>query len=1012
MTNTNNNNNSQTTSTVLAWLQKELSLYSELLLISPIRETFSIKPLLVCLAHRFFPESIRNLVDQIQQPQQSTITLYQLFEQKLSISIPFDTDKEEEEEAEEEWAQDYLFKIYSVITDKRQQGQDSTTLRELHIGSSQNIDKINSASPPPPTQDFEKYTVNLLLSLNKLFHQLVELSIREEQSCSNTTRSPSPRIINNDTSVVLTEEPAQATSSVMLASAATTPTTELSPIKSRLYCTTSSLDDTVSIASTTSSLSLMTLEEIENSLISLESREIVDYKTFVNSLDIKMKQHPDVAIKISAIDATHAALHLQLHKGDMLRTTIQFTNTAAYIRNELEFIQAKMLKTTTTDVGIQDLEQRAKLAGASIDTMAVRFKDLLATDTSQYEEYNFLQDKYRLICSWVDDVRVWFVEAERIRKWIEERIQTLESKPISNTMNSALEEVELDYELIPIQQLNKEQESLEKEVEVFDKEDMTRLRAHVKALTTSNNSNKKDLSPADTTTIEITFTTLMTLDRLMHLLRRHNYELQMLTLRMYWEQEYHVSVTWVRATGEKVRLFVQHKARWRPPSSPSLSTSGDQAEQQQQQQREEIIEQLIEFEKQSQTFDQGQFTTTVNMYQDLDDACNIELPSHLESRQVALEQAFEELTNRIAFARQVVEQYLVVTDFLDRAEKLKVEGEELRQEITLAAEQHNSNNVVSTTPGNDFSEKVTLFQDNAVRLVTGVAARIPYPEATHPTDQQGNDDANEVIRMVIGARKSALVLFGEALDHSLAAYRRALQLQKRGKQLVDEIARLASWVDERMRSIKKSKVEDVFAIGKCALDETDLLRLKKERDGQVAKLNGIRENDFKKLQENIQALQDTSLSQSPTNQNTVALISSLNDGMKGLQDQLAVLADALQVHSLCLDILGKRISWESQHYKSSQWISNMTFAVWEFVARKAQWRAAAVDVELTDSREDIKQEFDVMQNKVQEFYSEQLQPVDQTFNDLVTGFKIILENNNSKYLALSLSVFNYHVNEI
>jgi hypothetical protein len=960
--------------TVLAWLQKELSLYSELLLISPIRELaqeeenfWNGKPLL-CLAHHYFPESIPNLVEQLQQ-QSETISLYQLFQQKLGVPIPIPTEQHE----------DYLCQIQQAIHDRRQ--EDSTsTLHELHIGNTitNNTDNNSSNTLSAPAtgsmQDFEKCLVNLSLPLNKLFHQLVELSMREEEGLSSsTTRSPSPRINTTTTTTTIMEE-----SSLMN-------TTDL-PMKSRLSTitttTTSSgslaVDDTASLASSgSSSVIMMTLEEIENTLNTLESRDLVDFKSYLDAIPDNIKQHPDIAVRISAIDATHAALHLQLHKGDMLRTTIQFTNTAAYIRNELEFIQAKMLKTTTTDVGIQDLESRAKVAGVSINSMATRFKQLLDNDPVTLQEYLFLQDKFRLICNWVDDVRVWFVEAERIRKWIEERIKILEEKP-TNMNSQALEEVELDYEVIPIDDLNREQEALEKEVEVFDKEDMTRLRAHVKALTGGN----KDLSPADTTTIEITFTTLMTLDRLMHLLRRHNYELQMLTLRMYWEQEYHVSVTWVRATGEKVRLFVQHKARWRPPSSPTVSDNAVE-----QQQREEIIQQLIDFEKQSQAFDQGQFTTTVNMYQDLDDACNIELPSHLESRQVAIEEAFEELTNRIAFARQVVEQFLVVTDFLDRADKLKMEGDELRQEITLAAEQHNSLGRGSPTTTNDFSEKVTLFQENAVRLVTGVASRIPYPEATHPTDQQGNDDANEVIRMIIGARKSALVLFGEALDHSLAAYRRALQLQKRGKQLGDEISRLTSWVDERMRSIKKSEV-DVF-VGKCALDETDLARLKKERDGQVAKLNGIKENEMSRLQENIQALQASS-SQPPTNPNTVALVTSLNENMVALQGQLNVLEDALQVHSLCLDILGKRISWETQHYKASQWISNTTFQVWEFVARKAQWRA--VDAEFVLDRDVVQQEFKVLENKVQEFHIDQLTPVDQTFNELANGFNIILDS--------------------
>lgn len=916
-------------STMLAWLQKELLLYTELLLI-PAMSNVSIEEeedntwqpkAFLCLAHHFFPDALPDLVEQLESSTTQLTMSYRIFEQHLGV-LPATN-----------WI-GYLKDIEAAIVENQQLPTEDT-LRDLHIGST-NL----------PDQMLDKQLNQVMVSLHRLFHQLVDLSIRE--GLSSSTRSPSPRITNTVDETLLTDL----------------------PIKNR------PLED----------IPCMTLDEILVALRTLESRDLSQLKQCIDSLPTCLKSHPNLAVRISAIDATHAALHLQLHKGDTLRTTIQFTSSAASIRNELEFIQAKMLKTTTTDVGIQDLEFRSKAAGTAIDHLAYKFKELFGSDTVCLQEYNFLRDKFNLICSWVDDVRVWFVEAERIRAWIEQRIHLLEAKPNMN----ALEEVELDYEVLSIDQLNVEQQGLERQVEAFDKEDMTRLRAHVKALTGGN----KDLSPADTTTIEITFTTLMTLDRLMHLLRRHSYELLMLTLRMYWEQEYDMSVTWVRTTGENVRLFVQQKARWRPPPLPE----DDGSEEKKRQEKNHVINTLIDFEKQSSAFDQGQFTTTVNMYQDLDDACNIELPSHLESRQVAIEEAFEELTNRISFARQVVEQYLVVTDFLDRADKLKYEGDSLRQDITVAAEQHGAQSSGNT----DFSEKVSLFQENAVRLVTSVASRVPYPEASHPTDEQGNDDANEVIRMVIGARKSALVLFGEALDHSLGSYRRALQLQKRAKQLQDEIVRLQSWVDERMRSIKKSKV-DVF-VGKCALDEADLARLNKERDGQVAKMKGIKENDIKKLLDNIQGLQ-TASSQPPTNLNTVALVSTLNEDMVGLEDQLVVLNDALQVHSLCLDILGKRISWETQHAKTTLWISNMTFSVWEFISRKAQWRT---DMELDLDRSSIQLEFELMQTKVQEFYHDQLKPVDQTFTELANGFLIILSSASKSFFFLFICfLFDY-----
>ncbi|EPB86494.1 hypothetical protein HMPREF1544_06762 [Mucor circinelloides 1006PhL] len=861
-------------STVLAWLQKELSLYVDLHLMSiPVDLTAAMdwlaKPL-VCLAHRYFPDQFLNLSEQLQNHATTYKKALQVFEDRLHV-VYDDGDAD---------ISNYLACIQKALSIT-----DDATLRDLHIRDSQSTD----------------FDLTIGIPLTQLWQHWTELAKQESLSSTTTasTRSsPSPRI---------------------------------EPMQSR-DC----------------------WEDIETSLQQMQPQYQSFQQAIINNTDIP----PDLAVRISAIDATHAALSAQ-----MQRPTIEFATTVAYIRNELEFIQAKMLKTTTTDAGIHDLEVRSTKVGTLIDHLA-RYD----MDDGQHQHYQALLHKYQLIVSWVDDVRVWFVEAERIRGWIEQRIQLLETKQSLN----ALEEVEYDYTPEQIDGWNQEHDRLQKEVEAFDAHDMTRLRAHVKQLT----STHKDLSPADTTTIEITFTTLTTLDRLMHLLRRHAYELQMLTLRMAWEQSYHVTVAWVRSVAEQVKQFVQDKARWR--------ANDDDV----QQDKNSIINTLIQFEQQSAHFDQGQFTNTVNLYQDMDDACHIELPSHLESRQVAIEEGFEELTHRISFARQVVEQYLVVTDFLAKADQLKNEGEVLRQEIVSA-----DVSAVSTT---ELSEKVVLFQEHTVRLVTGVAARVPYPEATHPSDQQGNDDANEMIRMVIGSRKSALVLFGEALDHSLSALRRALQLQKRAKQLQDEMTRLGGWVDERLKAMEKSKV-DVFVAGKCALDETDLARLIKERDGQVTKLKGIQENEYKKLQENISAMQQSSVSQ----HNVISSqVSALHDGMGTLGDQLKVLEEALELHSSRLAILGRRISWETQHAKASVWLSNHIFAVWDFVSRKAQWRVSTMmdiadEEEEADSdsqagshwRSQVQVECDGLVSKIQALYTEQLKPVEDVYNELLSDFE-------------------------
>ncbi|KAG0174533.1 hypothetical protein DFQ30_003950 [Apophysomyces sp. BC1015] len=938
--------------TMLAWSQKQLENYVELSLLPPLHDLntayWQDGSAFLCLGHRFFPDSVPNLVGMLHEkdPQHNLSTALKLFSDRLHVVGPtglFD----------ESVISSYLYELRKTI-----EQTETEDMHQLSIGESTVFD-----------EEFEQHATLVLSEICQLRTQLNDLSFRHQysregnSSTSTTTHSssrapsPFPRDMavsdDGDASTADTDE-------------------QLGPQYTR---SAQHADDLTHYQSS--------LKDFEVSLANLESKELASFRAYVQTMPEDARTNPDISARIQAIDAAHDALNLQLQKGatdlDTLRSGMIFSQITTPIRNELEFIQAKMLKTTTTDTGIQDLEERSRNAGLMISKVEVQYADLLNNANDEHNSYHahfdVLVQKYNLICAWVDDVRVWFIEAERIRQWIEERIRLLESRSVID----ALDNIEIEYSMAEVDAINAAHESLEKEVEKFDKEDMTRLRAHVKALTGKERGNK-DLSPADTTTIELTFTTLMTLDRLIHLLRRRTCELQILTLRMFWEQEYQKTITWVRATNDEIQIFIHQKARWKMDEYRELSLDENDHQLRIESVKNTIIEVLLGFEQRVAAFDQGQFTATVNTYQDLDDSSNVELPSHLESRQVAVEEAFEELSNRVAFARQVVEQRLSVTDFLYRADMLKSESDQLRQEITAAE--------LTSKPGDtdkDFTERTQSFQEQALRLVTGVAPRISYPETNHPSDQEDNYDANESIRSVVGGRKSSLVLFGEALDHKLCSYRRVLQLHKREKQLQDEIARIHSWIEERARNVKKAKV-DVF-VGKCALDETDLGRLKKERDGQVSKMKSLKDNDIKKLERNIRAL-ETSIKTADAPVDS----QSLNTGMEKISEQLAALDDVIQRHTLDLDVLSTRIVWEGQHTKASQWISVMTQKIWDFLSQKSQWRPSGTTqpVGHTERWEDVEAEFDTMQRKVVDFQEKLLKYADESFAELARGFSAIL----------------------
>jgi hypothetical protein len=223
-----------------------------------------------------------------------------------------------------------------------------------------------------------------------------------------------------------------------------------------------------------------------------------------------------------------------------------------------------------------------------------------------------------------------------------------------------------------------------------------------------------------------------------------------------------------------------------------------------------------------------------------------------------------------------------VTDFLEDVDHLKHEGEVLYQEITAAIER--SLLQANTT---EFSKKVSLFQENTVQLV---ALSVPYPEAMDPTDEQGNGKANKVIQMFIGARKLALVRYCDALKYNLNTMPHVL----RTKKLQDEMKRLAGWVDERLKAMNEFSFADKYG-----------WRSQTEHDGQVTKLQDIKNNEFKRLKEKVQSIKQQQHSHDKTNIHMKIQVNVLQEGLKRLDDQLNVLEKALEEHSPELTFVGQ-----------------------------------------------------------------------------------------------------------
>ncbi|KAF8491416.1 hypothetical protein JB92DRAFT_3006159 [Gautieria morchelliformis] len=165
------------------------------------------------------------------------------------------------------------------------------------------------------------------------------------------------------------------------------------------------------------------------------------------------------------------------------------------------------------------------------------------------------------------------------KEWIEEKIKLLESIPPIEVFAGVDTLLTLSEEIPPglpsRAQLNhwlEEHDKTEKETEIFDAEDMSKLKTLTKAAT------RRNLSPEDTDLIELTLTTLLALDKLLHLLRDRSESLDLLGLRITWEEQRVTAWRERRFIVGDLEVFLSSRARWsldtyelQPPSTPSAA---------------------------------------------------------------------------------------------------------------------------------------------------------------------------------------------------------------------------------------------------------------------------------------------------------------------------------------------------------------------------------------------------------------------------------------------------------
>ncbi|KAJ3812916.1 hypothetical protein F5876DRAFT_74375 [Lentinula aff. lateritia] len=148
------------------------------------------------------------------------------------------------------------------------------------------------------------------------------------------------------------------------------------------------------------------------------------------------------------------------------------------------------------------------------------------------------------------------------KAWIEGKIKLLEQMPPIEVF-VGLDAIQVSAEEVPglptreeLKQWLAEHDTLEKETEIFDTGELKKLRNFTRAAT------QRNLSPEDTDLIELTLTTIYALDKLLHLLRDRSETLDLLGVRLSWEEN-RIS-SWVdrRKIIADLQAFLESRAQW------------------------------------------------------------------------------------------------------------------------------------------------------------------------------------------------------------------------------------------------------------------------------------------------------------------------------------------------------------------------------------------------------------------------------------------------------------------
>ncbi|RXW21160.1 hypothetical protein EST38_g4694 [Candolleomyces aberdarensis] len=413
------------------------------------------------------------------------------------------------------------------------------------------------------------------------------------------------------------------------------------------------------------------------------------------------------------------------------------------------------------------------------------------------------------------------------KAWIEEKIKFLEKLPPIEVFwgLDALRESAEDIPGLPtrenLRQWTAEHDIIEKQTEIFDQGELTKLRKLTKAAT------QRNLSPEDTDLIELTLTTIYALDKLLHLLRDRSDNLDLLGIRLDWEENRSASWKERRRLLEDLETFISSRARWSPSiyetaatkveDSPILTRRGSVTSLASVASESSISNPMFsrnarfklaellsrdaaQFGARVTNLSHNRVTTAGRLLDKLIDHSRRPVPDVLLDEQDRLEdKGINQMENVGKFVLSLVLQWRKADEIYVETMKDQISAKDLFEEIQTANMYHPTSRQSATF----MSQVETLLKRLSIR--GNPAARIStFPKPEHHLFPQQRE-ANESLAKLLGEEIATATELVQKVERAAKEYREAWEAIDR----VETIVANAKTLSESFSSIIQRLIEGV-----------------------------------------------------------------------------------------------------------------------------------------------------------------------------------------------------------